>query len=407
MKKDLDKLFSKSIETYYFLLLIVVIIKVLGGNYFEIVYTNKTINMINNFIMYWRLENVWYAITLYINVYITISLTCNDNSKRMKKYRIIALIISIILQILKENINIPPLFVCIDMIYLFILSLIYLKLFKQITKSNIKNYWVYMLFLNIIQLISIFIRNVEITNENNFIAYFILNLDYLIVLIILYKIYFTKGGCDLWVEAVSYGSQKLTLLKTSLRKLLNKLLKKTKKINKSKEEKITNAIFIPLYLLWNLFTMLIIIAIAFLNDAFIEAIFVTVAFWLNKHSFGKPFHFKSVAICFAFSSFTYYVLTRVTFTTETSFFVPIFSGVALSYVTSHFIKKNTKLYKGIPLEDFYKTITQVEDDKLVIKILKEYYCDRLDDKTIANRNYYSIDSIRKKRQNVNKKLKSL
>ena len=192
MKKDLDKLFSKSIETYYFLLLIVVIIKVLGGNYFEIVYTNKTINMINNFIMYWRLENVWYAITLYINVYITISLTCNDNSKRMKKYRIIALIISIILQILKENINIPPLFVCIDMIYLFILSLIYLKLFKQITKSNIKNYWVYMLFLNIIQLISIFIRNVEITNENNFIAYFILNLDYLIVLIILYKIYFTK-----------------------------------------------------------------------------------------------------------------------------------------------------------------------------------------------------------------------
>ena len=153
--------------------------------------------------------------------------------------------------------------------------------------------------------------------------------------------------------------------------------------------------------------MLIIIAIAFLNDAFIEAIFVTVAFWLNKHSFGKPFHFKSVAICFAFSSFTYYVLTRVTFTTETSFFVPIFSGVALSYVTSHFIKKNTKLYKGIPLEDFYKTITQVEDDKLVIKILKEYYCDRLDDKTIANRNYYSIDSIRKKRQNVNKKLKSL
>lgn len=153
--------------------------------------------------------------------------------------------------------------------------------------------------------------------------------------------------------------------------------------------------------------MLIIVAIAFLNDAFIEAIFITVAFWLNKHSFGKPFHFKSVAICFAFSSFTYYVLTRVTFTTETSFFVPIFLGVALSYVTSHFIKKNTKLYKGMPLEDFYKTIIPVEDDKLVIKILKEYYCDRLDDKTIATRNYYSIDSIRKKRQNVNKKLKNL
>ena len=39
MKKDLDKLFSKSIQTYYFLLVIIVIIKLLGGNYFEIVYT--------------------------------------------------------------------------------------------------------------------------------------------------------------------------------------------------------------------------------------------------------------------------------------------------------------------------------------------------------------------------------
>lgn len=405
MKEDLDKLFSKSIETYYFLLLIVVIIKVLGGNYFEIVYTNKTINMINDFIMYWRLENVWYAITLYIYAVITIGIATNDNSKKLKRYCLMCLPFFVFMQVLKTKIDAPNVFALIDFIYLLFFSYLYKR--KEFNKNNIKNYFIFMLMCAIAQWLSMIIRNIEITNKNNFFTYFILNLDYLIILILIYKIYFMKGGQNLWVEVVSYGSQKLTLLRNSLRKLLNKLLKKTKKINKSKEEKITNAIFIPLYLLWNLFTMLIIVAIAFLNDAFIEAIFVTVAFWLNKHSFGKPFHFKSVAICFAFSSFTYYVLTRVTFTTETSFFVPIFLGVALSYVTSHFIKKNTNLYKGMPLEDFYKTITQVEDDKLVIKILKEYYCDRLDDKTIATRNYYSIDSIRKKRQNVNKKLKSL
>ena len=153
--------------------------------------------------------------------------------------------------------------------------------------------------------------------------------------------------------------------------------------------------------------MLIIILIAFLNDAFIEAIFITVAFWVNKFAFGKPFHFKSVAVCFAFSSVTYYVLTRITFKTETSFFIPIFLGVALSYVTSHFIKKNTKLYKGMAEEEFYDVVKQVEDDKLTIKMLKEYYCDRQKDSYISMQNGYSIDSVRKKRQNVNKKLKSL
>lgn len=408
MKKDLDKLFSKSIQTYYFLLLIIVIIKVLGGNYFEIVYTNKVINTIDNFITTWKLENIWYAITLYINVYITLSISCNDNSKRMKKYSMIALSIAIILQILKANINLPVLFVCIDMMYLFLLSLIYLKLYSKITKTNIKNYWTYMLILNIVQLLSVFIRNVPIQKEINFIIGMILNLDYILMLIILYKLYFYKGGVSLWDTVVSYGLQKLTSLKSLLRKLLVKFQTKTKRKKiKSKEEKITQFIYIPLYILWNLFTMSIIVLIAFLNDAFVEAIFITVAFWVNKFAFGKPFHFKSVAVCFVFSSITYYVLTRITFSTETSFFIPIFLGVALSYVTSHFIKKNITLYKGMNEEELTETIKQVEDNILTIKILKEYYCDRLDDREVASRNHYSVDNIRKIRQRVNKKLKNL
>lgn len=404
MKEDLDKLFSKSIETYYFLLLIVVIIKVLGGNYFEIVYTNKTINMINDFIMYWRLENIWYAITLYINVYIIVAITCNNNSNKIKLFCLVCMPLIILFQCIKGYIGLIGFI--IDSVYMFLIAYGFIKINKQkLSKQNIKNYIIIVIINLFVQFLSMLTRNRDLENvKNGFYINVILSLDYFITLIIIYKLYFKKGVNDLCQAVVSSGSQKLISLKDSLKDLLEKFRNKKPK---SKEEKITNAIFIPLYLLWNLFTMLIIVAIAFLNDAFIEAIFITVAFWLNKHSFGKPFHFKSVAICFAFSSFTYYVLTRVTFTTETSFFVPIFLGVALSYVTSHFIKKNTKLYKGMPLEDFYKTIIPVEDDKLVIKILKEYYCDRLDDKTIATRNYYSIDSIRKKRQNVNKKLKNL
>ncbi len=405
MKKNVDKLFYESINTYYFLLLIVVIIKLLGGNYFDIVQNNDTINMINNFIANWKLENVWYAITLYINVYITISITCNDNSKKMNKYCLFCLIFAIILQLLKSNINLPVIFVIIDMIYLFLLSICYMVINKiKINKNNITNYWFYMLLLNIIQLASICIRNVPITNENNFVVYFILNIDYLITLIIIHKLYFMKGGKSLWVEVVSYGSQKLTSLKNSLRDLHVKSQNKTEL---TKEDKITYMIYMPLYLLWNLFTMLIIVLIAILNNAMEEAIFITVAFWINKRVFGKPFHFKSVGMCFCFSSLVYYILTRITFHIETSLFIPIFLGVSLSYVTSNFIKKNYKLYKGMSLDLFNETIRQVTDDELIIKMCKEYYCDRLNDVKIASINSYSIDSVRKKRQKINMELRNL
>ena len=69
--------------------------------------------------------------------------------------------------------------------------------------------------------------------------------------------------------------------------------------------------------------------------------------------------------------------------------------------------KNTKLYKGMTEEELYETVMMVEQDNLIIKMLKEYYCDRQKDSYIALHNNYSIDSVRKKRQNVNKKLRNL
>ena len=401
MKKNIDKFLKQSIETYVFLLIIIFIIKLLGGNYFAISFNNKQLVIISDFITKYKLENIWYAITLYINIYITMAITCSDNSNKMKKYSLKILPIAILLQILKTIYNNPFLFVLIDLIYLFICSAIYLK--GKISKTNILNYIVYMVLLNIVQLISIFTRCVTITNKNNFFTYCILNIDFILMLIIIYKYYFMKGGVSLWAEVVSFGSQKLILLKTLLKKLPIKYQKKNKK------EKIENAIYIPLYILWNLFTMLIIILIATLNNAFIEAIFITLSFWINKRVFGRPFHFKSVAMCFCFSSLVYYVLTRITFKIENSIFVPIILGVALSYVTSYMAKSKTekKLYRGMPENDFYELINKVTDNKLVIQMCKEFYCDREKEFVIANRYNYCIESLQKKKKKINDLIKEL
>lgn len=402
MKKDVDKLLSQTLSTYYFLLVIVFIMKLLGSKYFELALDDYAINMICDFITKFRLENVWYCITLYLNVLVVMSITCNDNTKNIKKVSIGVTLFAMVFQLLKNTFNIPLLFVIIDIAYMFVFSIIYLK--GKVTKTNIANYFIVVGLMNVFQLISIFVRNMEITNANNFITYFVMNIDYIIMYIILYKWYFMKGGKSLWVEVAYSGSQKLISLKTSLRKLLNNYQKIK---NSSKQEKITYAIYYPLYLLWNLFTMLVICLIAMLNDMFIEAIFITVAFWINKRIFGKAFHFKSVFICFLVSTLIYYCLTRVTFQVGISFIIPIFLGVLLSYVTAHLVKKHTKLYKGMSEEELRDVITQVTDDELVIKICKEFYCDRYSDVKIANINHYSVPSIRLKRQMVNKKLKDL
>ena len=130
MKKDIDKLFSESLHTYYFLLIVIVIIKLLGSDWFDIVETNTSLVMINNFISTFKLEHLWYFVTLYINVFIVISITTNKNDKHMKIYSIFVTIVAMIFQILKSKINIPLLFVICDGVYMFAFSIIYLIMSK-------------------------------------------------------------------------------------------------------------------------------------------------------------------------------------------------------------------------------------------------------------------------------------
>lgn len=404
MKKNLDKLFAKSIETYYFLLVLVVIIKLLGGDYFSIIENNKAICMINDFITHWKLENVWYAITLYFNVYVNVAIMNNINDNKIKRYILYCMPIVIFIQCIKGIIG--PIGILIDSTYVFILGFVYLKITKnKLNKNNVFNYITIVIISILLQFFSMIIRDRDLTNvANGLYANIILSLDYFIVLIILYKWYFMKGVDNLCQVVVYSGLQKLTSLKHSLKDLHVKSQSKPKL---TKEQKITYFIYTPLYLLWNLFTMLIIIAIAMLNSALPEAIFITISFWINKRVFGKPFHFKSVGMCFCFSSIVYYVLTRITFHIQTSLFIPIFLGVGLSYVTSHFIKDKYKLYKGMSEVELRSIVMKVTDDELVIKICKEYYCDRYTDTKIAYINNYSVPSIRNKRQTVNKKLRNL
>lgn len=380
-------------------------LKICGLDYFGLYVDNKVIVAINEFVGKYNLELVWYGATLYIYTLVILAITCNDNSKKMKIYTLIMIPFCIGIQWLKQNVNLPVMFIFTDLLWLFMVALCYIKFVnnKRIEKYNISNYFIYCILNILFQTLSVVIRNVNITYDiDNFSMSVICNFDYLLLSIISYKLYFMKGGISLWDGVVGLYSHLLTLLKSLPTKLQN--VYATNK-TKSKFDKVSNIIYFPLFLMWNIFTVMAILFIAFLNETFIECIIILFSFWLNKKVFGKPFHMKTAMSCFIVSNITYYCLNRITVSSGLSLLISILLGIILDYATSYFVK-DKRLYRGMSLELFDETIIGIADkDSDEYKICKMFYVDKQSDQYIATKLNYSKSSIEKKKHNIVTKLK--
>ena len=405
MKKDLDKILSSTLKTYFIILIGIVVVKSFGFDYFGLDTSNEIIIMIDNFIKTFHLELVWYAITLYIYQYVIFSITCVDNSKAMKLYTLYTLPIAIIIQIAKTNINCPYLFAIIDLLWLFMFSILYIKMVKRnkIEKYNVSNYWIYCVVNMIFQLLSMFIRNIDMyVDYNNFIMSFVGNIDYIVLSIIFYTYFYLKGGKSLWDGVVSSFSHLRTLLKTLPTKLQKFYLNNKAK---SRFDKISDCIYIPLFLLWNVFTLLVILFVATLNHTFVECIIIATSFWINKKTFGQPFHMKTALSCFIISNLTYYCLNRITVPNGISLIVSISLGILLCYITSKFVKSK-KLYRGMSIEEYDKFVLPLYSiNSTYYEIGKLFYVDRYSEQWIANKLSYSIPSIQKKKYELKNKVK--
>lgn len=405
MKKDLDKILSSTLKTYFIILIGIVVVKLFGFDYFGLDTNNEIIIMIDNFIKTFHLELVWYAITLYIYQYVIFSITCVDNSKTMKLYTLYTLPIAITIQLLKTQINAPYLFTIIDLLWLFMFSMLYIRFVKRnkIEKYNVSNYWIYCVVNMIFQLLSMFIRNIDMSVDyNNFIMSFVGNIDYIILSIMFYTYFYLKGGKSLWDGVVSSFSHLRTLLKTLPTKLQKFYLNNKAK---SRFDKISDCIYIPLFLLWNVFTLLVILFIATLNHTFVECIIIATSFWINKKTFGEPFHMKTALSCFIISNLTYYCLNRITIPNGISLIVSISLGILLCYITSKFVKSK-KLYRGMSIEEYDKFVLPLYSiNSTYYEIGKLFYVDRYSEQWIANKLSYSIPSIQKKKYELKNKVK--
>lgn len=403
MKKDLDKILSSTLKTYFIILIGIFVVKLFGLDYFGLDTRNEIIVWIDNFINRFHLEMVWYGITLYLYVYIVLSIASVDNSKKIKLFTLCIMPIPIALQIIKTIINNTLLFTIIDLLWLFMVLILYIKIIKRdkIRKYNVGNYLIYCIINILFQLISVTIRNVTIVNTHGVLMSILLNFDYILLSIIFHKLYFSLGGKSLWDWVVYSFSHLQTSLKTLPTKLQNIYLNNKKK---SRFEKISDSIYIPLFILWNIFTLMVILFIATLNHTFAECIIILCSFWINKRTFGKAFHMPTAFSCFIVSNLTYYALNRITIPAGISLIISVILGIALCYITSKFVKTK-KLYRGMSLNEYNSNVLDLYDEESVYyQIGKLFYVDRYSEQWIATKLAYSVPSIQKKKYELKRQI---
>lgn len=397
MEKEIGKIMYRIIVTYFIILTIVFVLKMIGLDYFGIDENNEMLNIMNIYMTKYKLDVVWSYVNCYIYYYVMIAVSNKDNSKNMIKYSLVTFPIVIFMQYMKEIIQNSMIEIPLDFLYLYILSLGYnLIANKKDIKGVTKRYLLYTIINLIFQFISVITRYKYTEVGYNFVISFIMNFDYLLLTILFYRIYFMGGGIKCYqMEEVSLFSQKLILLKTLLIKLPKKLRKLTK------EQKISWAIYIPLFLFWNFFTLGILLLVAKINGTFVECIFILSAFWINKSIFGKAFHLKSVVSCFIVSNFTYYCLNRITFPISVSFVVPIVLGIMLAYITSKIMCKMSKeLYRGMPEKEIRENCMAKGINEIDTNILVDFYSNKYSIVKIARKYNYAEITIKKKKRNI-------
>ncbi len=405
MFKDFNKYLSTSLKVYLFVLVIIFILKLMGLDCFGIDINNITYLRFNNFVVKYGLENVYYTLTLLFYTYIFVSLTNNRNDKKAKIGSIAITMVSIGLKYVDTLIANTLIIAIVDFFYLFIACYFLNDKYslKEYTKRFIKVYVLNTIF----QLISLHLRNINYHNINlSFIIRAILDLDYILMMVIYYKIYFSKGGAkQCGVEVISS-----LLMKLNLKNLLKRLqtnLHSFKQLDK--KTRLTYIIYFIFSLIWNIFSVIVVLFVAKLNNTLIECIFIFTSFLLSKHAFGEPFHLSSMAQCFVVSNLTYYMLNRITTPLGISILVPIMLGVGLSYITSKLVKKLYKpLYRGMPEDLFNETILKIVDkDSDKYKICYDFFINKKSAISLSMKYNYSEAGIRMITKRVNNKIKEL
>ncbi len=397
------------------------ILKFLGLDIFGAESSNKILSPIMNFLDTKNLTFFVSQIFIFIEYFIIFRLSCKN--KNTKIYYLAALsttLYTAIIQYYMFNVlklfNSPwgrSIYLFITLLLLVITTLIIdlkeknkNKEKMNLIKKIIKNMWyklkrlLYVSGLAIVyQFLAMFLRNITYQQSYESLYYFLLEFDYIILLLITYYIFLKKEtNIKLKMKFEFNFIDFLNKLptKNELKDIFDRLKIKNQKFKHAKKsDKIFTIIYIILFTLSELFNLSIIIFVAYLNHTIIECLFIITSFFITRKVFGA-FHLDSAIKCWLVSNISFYILNKLTLSITFSFVVPVFFGILLAFITSKFIKKNNySLYRGIPKEDLLIIAKNTNLNKIETSIILDFYTNRFSIDKLAIKYHYSDRSIKR------------
>lgn len=152
---------------------------------------------------------------------------------------------------------------------------------------------------------------------------------------------------------------------------------------------------------YNLFTILIILGFAKLNNVVLEVLLSLIIFAANKNILEKALHFKSNLLCFMTSFGSYFIISRLTYQFSISIFIPALLGFILALVSSWYAwQMIAEVKRGMSEEDMRKIIDKYNLTELEGNLMIDYYCRRKSIVYLANSYHYSEANIYKIKRNI-------
>lgn len=331
---------------------------------------------------------------LYFQSLVILKLICR--SERKKKYYLVSLLIvfsNLLVQLLLNDGNLNFGYTISNIVIL--LGGIMLMDRKIPWRRTIFVFGVNLFY----QLMVLFLRDISYNGGYDAVRDFLLQVDYLILLIITYALMELVGNEYLW------GLLKCQYLsRERVKYFFGRRIKVKKKRFGTKEERqeqVSEMIYLVLVIIWNLFTLGCVAFICTLNTTLVTTVFLLVSFMMTKSTFSEAFHMKRALSCFVVSNLIYFVLSRITVRVEISFLVPIILGVSLSYVSSLFVRKKEpeeparkmQLYRGMSEDEVLDICAGGEFNGYEIGLLVDFYCKRMTLVQLALKYNYSKDTI--------------
>lgn len=405
--KDKELILKSILKVTLIMIIISTILKLFGLNIFNFDLENKIINKVCDILIKFQpISFLFFGAFLYLDYFFILKLSDNNKDKWLLYF--IGALDLLFLNLAGQyflftriGYDFYPLYTLI--IVIFISSVINKKL-------NVIRPFIVILIIFLYQSISLFLRNITFNDQYELMYDFLLNFDYMILMIITYYLYLMKGSDFKWMFSTNYLGQNSDGVRSSLdlKTTLSKWQKKYQLfLNSKREEKAFIIVYLLLSIIYELLNISVIIFVAFLNHTIIECLFILTSFLITKRIFGKPFHFNSATKCFIISNLTYYILNRITFSIGTSFVVPIILGVLLSYITSLFVKskEEVKLFRGMEENKLKEICKEYNLNSLETNILVDFYSNRLSLVKLSLKYNYSKDAIWKKKKVALKKIK--